>query len=231
MLHLGAKSVGPATVMIAALLASKAAQAAPTCGTLAEFNAAMSASGTSSDDVTLTFDLTGANPADYPNGKGALAHMRNTACSGGAQDAVIKLYGTSTPLNTAHPPGWVDRPRASRRAELRHRRRRQRRHAGRSRLRRQRPRRAPPGLPSSATATTTTAMVAATRVARAAARAARAPAARAAPASRPTSPTKRTRARGALAAARDPRRTPGRRASSAWVRSGRWRSEGVRAPS
>lgn len=107
MVHLRAKGVGPATVMIAALLGSGTARAAPTCGTLAEFNTAMAESAASSDDVTLTFDLTGANPADYPNGKGALAHMRNTACSGGAQDAVIKLYGTSTPLNTAHPPGTL----------------------------------------------------------------------------------------------------------------------------
>jgi hypothetical protein len=83
------------------------AEAAPVCSSVAEFNSAMANNAMSSDDVTLTFDVVGVNPADFHNGKGSLAQMRNTACNGGAQDAVIKVYGTSSPLNTAHPPGTL----------------------------------------------------------------------------------------------------------------------------
>lgn len=87
-------------------LAPATAAAETVCGTVADFNAAMTAGGAPSTDVTLTFDVVGANPADYFNDKGSLAQMRNTTCAGG-QDAVIKLYGNSEPLNVAHPPGTL----------------------------------------------------------------------------------------------------------------------------
>ncbi|MCC6902598.1 MAG: DNRLRE domain-containing protein [Polyangiaceae bacterium] len=94
------------TVAVVCLAAGRAG-AAPVCGSVAEFNGYMSDHAATSDDVTLTFDVVGVNPADFHNGKGALAQMRNTTCKGGAQDAVIKVYGTSDPLNTAHPPGTL----------------------------------------------------------------------------------------------------------------------------
>lgn len=94
-------------VSLASMLAAAPSRAAPVCGTLAEFNAAMAGSATSSSDVTLTFDLVGVSPADFHNDKGSLAQMRNTTCNGGEQDSVIKVYGTSEPLNTAHPPGTL----------------------------------------------------------------------------------------------------------------------------
>lgn len=76
------------------------------CGTVDDFNAAMTAEGTSASEVTLTFDVVGINPGDFFNGKGSIAQMRNTTCAGG-QDATIKVYGTSEPLNEAHPPGTL----------------------------------------------------------------------------------------------------------------------------
>ncbi len=87
-------------------LAPASAHAETVCGTVAEFNAAMAAAGTASVDVTLTFDVVGVAPADFHNDKGSLAQMRNTACDG-LQDAAIKVYGTSEPLNTMHPPGTL----------------------------------------------------------------------------------------------------------------------------
>lgn len=94
------------TVGLAGALVAAGAQAAPICGSVTDFNTAMADDAATSDDVTLTFDVVGVNPADFHNGKGALAQMRNTQCSTG-QDAVIKVYGTSDPLNTAHPPGTL----------------------------------------------------------------------------------------------------------------------------
>jgi MYXO-CTERM domain-containing protein len=87
-------------------LAPATAFAETVCGTVDEFNAAMAAAGTSSPDVTLTYDVVGVNPADFFNTKGSLAQFRNTTCATG-QDAGIKVYGTSEPLNESHPPGTL----------------------------------------------------------------------------------------------------------------------------
>jgi hypothetical protein len=92
---------------VASVLGVGTASAATVCSSVAEFNAFMVENGTHSTDVTLTFDVTGVNPSDFHNGKGSLSQMRNTACNGGAQDSVIKVYGTSEPLNTSHPPGTL----------------------------------------------------------------------------------------------------------------------------
>ncbi len=76
------------------------------CSTVAEFNAYMTDNATYSEDVTLTFQVTGVNPTDFHNSKGSIAQMRNTGCALG-QDAVIKVYGTADTFNTAHPPGTL----------------------------------------------------------------------------------------------------------------------------
>ena len=88
------------------LLTPAAAVAGTVCGTVADFNAAMAADATTASSVTLTFDVVGVNPGDFFDTKGSLAQMRNTTCGSG-QDAGIKVYGTSEPLNEAHPPGTL----------------------------------------------------------------------------------------------------------------------------
>jgi hypothetical protein len=87
-------------------LAPASAAAETVCGTVDEFNAAMAAGGTTSNDVTLTFDVVGVNPADFPATKGSLAQFRNTACATGA-DAGIKVYGPYDPPNDSHPTGTL----------------------------------------------------------------------------------------------------------------------------
>jgi MYXO-CTERM domain-containing protein len=99
--------LGVACACFAAVAFAPATAAAETvCGTVEEFNAAMAADATQTDDVTLTYDLVGVNPSDFAESKGSIAQMRNTACATG-QDAVIKVYGTSEPLNESHPPGTL----------------------------------------------------------------------------------------------------------------------------
>src|SRR5688572_30406324 len=94
-------------VPVAAIgLVPATAAAEQICGTVEEFNATMAANGTTADDVTVTFDVVGVNPADFPETKGCLAQFRNTECATG-QDAGIKVYGNSDPLNEAHPPGTL----------------------------------------------------------------------------------------------------------------------------
>jgi hypothetical protein len=101
------ESIGVAVVCLVAVALAPAVAAAETvCGTVAEFNAAMAAGATQATDVTLTYDLVGVNPSDFAESKGSIAQMRNTACVTG-QDAVIKVYGTSEPLNESHPPGTL----------------------------------------------------------------------------------------------------------------------------
>ncbi len=82
------------------------ARAEQVCGTVAEFNAAMADAGTSATDVTLTFDVVGVNPNDFPATKGSLAQFRDTACTTGA-DMGIKVYGPDDPPNEAHPAGTL----------------------------------------------------------------------------------------------------------------------------
>ncbi|MBK9001355.1 MAG: DNRLRE domain-containing protein [Myxococcales bacterium] len=106
MVRIGARGIVSISLGLCALAPGRA-RAAPVCGSVADFNNAMANAAATSDDVTLTFDVVGVNPADFHNGKGSLAQMRNTSCNGGAQDATIKVYGTSDPLNTAHPPGTL----------------------------------------------------------------------------------------------------------------------------
>lgn len=95
LLGLGATALTPATAL-----------AETVCGSVEEFNAAMADAGTSSTDVTLTFDVVGVNPNDFFGTKGSLAQMRNTACATG-ESAGIKVYGPDDPPNTSHPTGTL----------------------------------------------------------------------------------------------------------------------------
>jgi MYXO-CTERM domain-containing protein len=88
-------------------LASRPAAAETVCGTALDFNAAMAATGGYVEEVTVTFDVVGVNPADFHNDKGCLGQLRFTGCGLGGQEAAIKVYGTSEPLNEAHPPGTL----------------------------------------------------------------------------------------------------------------------------
>jgi hypothetical protein len=102
------ESLGLALACVLGIALAPARAAAETvCSTVSEFNAYMAENATHSEDVTLSFDLVGVKPSDFHNGKGALAQMRNTECNGGAEDSVIKVYGTSDTFNSAHPPGTL----------------------------------------------------------------------------------------------------------------------------
>jgi MYXO-CTERM domain-containing protein len=80
---------------------------ADTClGSVDDFNAFMDTQIVSATSVTLDFTVTGVNLDDYFNGKGWLAELADTRCTGGGT-ASLKVYGTSSPLNTAHPPGTL----------------------------------------------------------------------------------------------------------------------------
>jgi hypothetical protein len=96
--------LGGATVV---LLVPGRAAAAEVCGTIAEFNAAMVATGGSVEEVSVEYDLVGVNPADFPGTKGSLGQLRFTGCDLGGQDAAIKVYGPEDPPNEAHPAGTL----------------------------------------------------------------------------------------------------------------------------
>lgn len=89
------------------LLFATPAHAVIQCMTVDEFNAYMDEQPSSAIDVTLTFTVTGVNLDDYFNGKGWLAELGDTRCTGGSGTASLKVYGNSDPLNTAHPPGTL----------------------------------------------------------------------------------------------------------------------------
>lgn len=97
--------VGPFAFALACL-APATAVAEQVCGTVDEFNTAMADGGTAATDVTLTFDVVGVNPNDFPGTKGSLAQFQNTLCATGA-DMGIKVYGPDDPPNTAHPAGTL----------------------------------------------------------------------------------------------------------------------------
>lgn len=83
------------------------ARAETVCGTIADFNDAMAATAGYVEEVTVEYDVVGVNPADFPETKGSLGQLRYGGCALGGQDAGIKVYGTSDPLNEAHPPGTL----------------------------------------------------------------------------------------------------------------------------
>src|SRR5262245_23373108 len=88
------------------LALARAAAAAPQCMNVAEFNSYMDQQTSAAVDVRLSFTVTGVALADYFNGKGWLAELGDTRCAGLAS-AALKVYGSSDPLNTAHPPGTM----------------------------------------------------------------------------------------------------------------------------
>ncbi|MDY0001337.1 MAG: DNRLRE domain-containing protein [Polyangia bacterium] len=87
-------------------MGSSPARADWQCDTVEGFNLEMSAQGSFATSVTVTYTLSGANPADYFNTKACLAQLRDTRCALGA-DAAIKLYGPADPPNAAHPSGTL----------------------------------------------------------------------------------------------------------------------------
>lgn len=88
------------------LLAPRAAHASTCLTSVDDFNSFMDTQLASATTVSLGFTVTGVNLDDYFNGKGWLSELADTRCAGGAV-ASLKVYGTSSPLNTAHPPGTL----------------------------------------------------------------------------------------------------------------------------
>jgi hypothetical protein len=95
-----------AASVAALLLFSSSARADPQCTTVAAFNDLMAAQNSFASSAILTFNVTGVNLDDYTDGKGWLSEMKDGSCSAGAQ-ANIKVYGTTTIANPAHPAGTV----------------------------------------------------------------------------------------------------------------------------
>jgi hypothetical protein len=103
------KTVRQALVLVGllALIPSNARGAEQCVSSVAEFNTYMDAQVSSASTVKLTFTVTGVNLDDYFNGKGWLAELADTRCSAGGGVASLKVYGNSSPLDTAHPPGTM----------------------------------------------------------------------------------------------------------------------------
>jgi len=97
-------SMGSALLVSSSLIGS--ARADTVCKTIDEFNALMSGSAESLAKVTLKFDVTGVNPADFAGSKGCLVDFHDTLCAAGA-GATLKVYGPDDPPNTAHPAGTL----------------------------------------------------------------------------------------------------------------------------
>lgn len=95
--------------LLAVFGAARTANAAPTCTSVAEFNAFMAGVDGAVTTLELQFDVTGVNPADFFNSKGCLAELDDERCSVGAgyAAATLKVYGTADPPNTSHPPGTL----------------------------------------------------------------------------------------------------------------------------
>jgi hypothetical protein len=102
-IHL-AGAIGAAAACI--LTTSPQARADVQCMTVAEFNDLVANQGAAASSVELTFDVTGVNLDDYVDGKGWLAELADGTCSDLAI-ASLKVYGTSTTSDPAHPAGTV----------------------------------------------------------------------------------------------------------------------------
>lgn len=87
------------------LLLLFSAARATTCVSVDEFNDWAAAHG-AVDAVTVSFDVTGVNPADFYETKGALVDLGNAACAEGGSMA-LKVYGTTAEPNTSHPAGTL----------------------------------------------------------------------------------------------------------------------------
>jgi len=94
-------------VLAGAVAGDPPARAETLCMGVDEFNTYMASNATYTPALTFSFDVANVNPADYPNGKGSLGQLRDTRCGLGAAEATLKLYGTSSPPNLAHPPGTL----------------------------------------------------------------------------------------------------------------------------
>lgn len=91
-------------ILLAAIFPGPA-RADTRCVSVAAFNDWMQ-DHEATDTLTLQFDVTGVNPADFPDTKGALADFTDLGCPEGAGN-VIKVYGPAEPENTAHPAGTL----------------------------------------------------------------------------------------------------------------------------
>ena len=87
------------------LLLLAATAGATTCVSVDEFNDWAAAHGPV-DAVTVSFDVTGVNPNDFYNTKGALVDLGTQTCASGASMA-LKVYGATDEANDAHPPGTL----------------------------------------------------------------------------------------------------------------------------
>ena len=99
----------PAPLMAALVLSSSlaaSARADTVCTTIDEFNALMTGTGNAKKAVTLTYDVTGVNPADFAGSKGCLVDFHDSRCAEGA-GGTLKVYGPYDPPNTAHPAGTL----------------------------------------------------------------------------------------------------------------------------
>lgn len=96
------------TLTFAATLVTRVATAEPTCVTVKAFNEQMEAEGSAAESVVLRFDLAGVDLGDYVDAKGWIADLVDGSCSTGTgATAALKVYGTQTTPNVAHPPGTV----------------------------------------------------------------------------------------------------------------------------
>ncbi len=94
-------------IAIGFALAPRAAHAMMTClSSVDDFNSFMDTQLSSATSVTVSFTVTGVDLNDYFNGKGWLAELADTRCTGGGL-ASLKVYGNSDPVSTAHPPGTL----------------------------------------------------------------------------------------------------------------------------
>ena len=98
--------LGSAWGLCVLLMASGGEVRAQRCVPVAEFNDEMDQQLSTATDVTLRLTVTGVNLDDYFNAKGWLAEFLDTHCAEGGS-AALKVYGTSDPINAAHPPGTV----------------------------------------------------------------------------------------------------------------------------
>ena len=78
------------------------------CTTVEAYNAAM-VGDDATTSLTLEFDVTGVDPADFFGSKGCLAELDDNRCSVGTGMAAanVKVYGPADPPNAAHPAGTI----------------------------------------------------------------------------------------------------------------------------
>ncbi|MFZ5479121.1 MAG: DNRLRE domain-containing protein [Myxococcota bacterium] len=87
------------------MLLLPAASAATECMSVADFNVWMQTHD-ATDDVTVQFDATGIDPADFAESKGSIVDLSDVDCADGA-GLTLKVYGPYDPPNESHPSGTL----------------------------------------------------------------------------------------------------------------------------